>query len=151
MDATGEVAYMYKKIKNRIYEKPTGYGKCILILRLPSGDRSLGTLNRSRRIFETTRKPAHVIKSIPGGGIGINADILNMEDFDTIRIKYGDKILSTLREFWLKHGQVVRYGSAGYETQILLPISEFGLDKAIKWLEGVRSQIDIFGGQDNEK
>ena len=87
-----------------------------------------GILNVEKRIFycvpRTSKNQFHLF----GGGLGLNVEILHLETFDKIMLRYNSEILTTYRLKWIEKGIVCPYGDHRVDSQIILPLSEINLD-----------------------
>ena len=77
------------------------------------------------------------------GGLGLNEEILSLSSFDTIKIKYNDRILKTTRRKWLAKGVLSRYCDATVDKQVVLKISEINMQGA-EHFEPVENQVNLF-------
>lgn len=100
-------------------------------LNLTFETRFIGTLDSSGDgTFTTQRKAQHLFRKL--NALGINQELLTSSDifFKWIVIDFEGKKLVTTRKYFLTKGKSIQFSSQGFELQILLPISEFGIDKA---------------------
>jgi len=100
-------------------------------LSLDFQNRYIGKLDISGEgTFTTSRKPEHLFKKT--NAIGINYSLLQDSSipFKWIFILFGKETLITSRFYFLRYGKVFTFTKAGFETQIFLPVNEFGLSRA---------------------
>lgn len=77
------------------------------------------------------------------GGLGLNEEILFMKNFDVIKVKFCDKILTTSRLKWLCCGIVSPYCNQIVDKQIILKLSEINLNDVEKY-QPSEKQISLF-------
>jgi len=96
---------------------------------LPDEVRWIGELNAFKEgTFFTKRRKEHLFKKL--NALGISHQILISEELDYkwIVIDYDGKRLVTSREYFLAHGKLLHFKDKGFEPQVFLPLSEFGID-----------------------
>lgn len=128
---------------------PTNNSKQFQVqLNLNFQTRYIGKLDVSGEgIFTTSRKHKHLFRIF--NAIGINYQLLTDSNipFKYIKIIYTDengikRILETTRNYFFKKGIVKKFNS--FELQSLLPLSEFGINKAIQLERNVGVQENLF-------
>jgi hypothetical protein len=113
-------------------------------LQLPTGPRMLGSINVAGRTFKTSRKKEHILRE--GRSIAINEGLLNSGKFDwiVVDVQGSDSKFVTSVDFIRTFGQKICYGKAGYEVQVFLPLSYWGLEKARQFARSKKSQLTLF-------
>ena len=77
------------------------------------------------------------------GSLGINEEILHLDSFDIIKVKYNDQILTTTCRKWLAKGVLSRYCDSTVDKQILLKLTEINMDDTDQF-EPVVNQVNLF-------
>ena len=106
-----------------------------------------GEIDTAERIFYSApRSQKNVMFLYTGGegGLGVNEEILSLDLFDVIKIKFNDKILTTTRRKWLALGTLSRYCSSKIDRQLILKFSCLNQDDAEKY-EPPEHQEELFG------
>ena len=109
-----------------------------------------GQLDTSRRTFyHVPRSHKNLFHLFKKDGLGMNQEILLREDFDLIRVKFCDQLLTTHRKKWLNQGVKSPFCNSLVDLQIILPLSEINMNNTeIYFIRN--SQIDLFQGGNNE-
>lgn len=105
-----------------------------------------GEIYRAERIFYSVpRSNKNLFHLFHGteGGLGINEEILLRTDFDLMKVKFCDKILTTTRLKWLNNGIVSPYCNQIVDKQIILKLSDINLDDA-EMYQPSEKQISLF-------
>lgn len=77
--------------------------------------------------------------------IGFNYELIEQGQFRFIKVLSDDgNIYETTRLYILAHGKVQTFFKQSFEKQIFLPISEFGLEKALAYEKTLNSQLSLF-------
>lgn len=90
-----------------------------------------GEIDKFERVFYSIpRSKKNLFHLFHGaeGSLGINEEILLRSDFDKIKIKFNDKILTTTRLKWLYKGVVSPYCDQSVDKQIILRLSEINME-----------------------
>lgn len=114
-------------------------------LNLTFETRFIGTLdNTGDGTFTTQRNPQHLFRKL--NALGINYELLNSTDipFKWILIDFDGKRLVTSRKYFLEMGKYLKFTAQGFEPQIFLPLSKFGVDKARLFEANKTIQSDLF-------
>lgn len=115
-------------------------------LNLPFESRCIGLLDiRDDGTFTTERKFQHLLRI--KNALGINQELLTRLDisYKWIVIYYERQELVTSRKYFLAKGKAIQFSSQGFEPQIFLPLSEFGIEK-VRLFEATNFiQGDLFG------
>ncbi len=77
------------------------------------------------------------------GGLGINEEILHLESFDIIKVKYLDVILTTTHRKWRAKGVTSRYCDATVDKQIILRLSDINMNDTEQY-ESTEVQENLF-------
>jgi hypothetical protein len=67
------------------------------------------------------------------GGLGLNEELLLKTDFDIIKIKFCDKVLTTSRLKWLNCGIISPYCNQIVDKQFILKLNEINLNDVVKY------------------
>ena len=89
-----------------------------------------GEIDLNERVFYSTpRSTKNLFHLFHGdeGGIGVNEEILLRTDFDIIKIKYNDKVLTTTRLKWSNEGIISPYCNQSVDKQIILKVSNINM------------------------
>lgn len=62
------------------------------------------------------------------GGLGLNSELLGLDLFETIKVKFNDTILVISRLKWLTKGVVSKYCNNTVDSQLILKLSEINMD-----------------------
>lgn len=112
-----------------------------------------GEIDHNERIFYSIpRSHKNLFHLFHGdeGGLGINEEILSRQDFDLIKVKFCDMILTTTRLKWFNDGIVSPYSNHAVDKQIILKLSEINfqgtsnesfIDKQINLFEAVYETV----------
>lgn len=121
---------------------PTKYPNIFdVALRLGFQTRYIGRLDKSGEgRFLTKRKEKHIHRKT--NSLGVNLELLKLQNFKWLQISLGEKKLLTTREFFLHYGKVLNFQKAGFELQSFLPLNLFGAERAIAFENN--SQGDLF-------
>ena len=87
-----------------------------------------GILNLEKRIFYCVPRTSKNLFHLFGGGLGLNVEILHLDSFDKIMLRYNSEMLTTYRLKWIEKGIVSPYGDHRVDSQIILPLSEINLN-----------------------
>lgn len=89
-----------------------------------------GILNLKKRVFyHVPRSSRNLFHLFGKPGLGINEEILLRKDFDLIKVKFQDEILTTNRINWLKKGIVSPYCNQLVDKQIILMLENINLEE----------------------
>lgn len=103
-----------------------------------------GEVDKSERVFYSIPRSAKNLFHLFGeSGLGICEDILLRTDFDLLKIKFCDKILTTSRLKWLHRGIVSPYCNQTVDKQIILKLSEINLNDIEKY-QPSEIQVNLF-------
>ena len=103
-----------------------------------------GEVGQANRIFYSApRSTKNLFYLFGEPGLGINEEILMRKDFDSIKVKFNDQILTTTRLKWLKHGIVSPYCDQRVDKQIILKVSEINM-KDCEQYEPAEKQTELF-------
>ena len=101
-----------------------------------------GIINSDTRIFNHSPRSSKNIFHLFGfEGLGCNEEILLSKDFDVIKIKFNDEILTTTRLKWLRSGIASPYCNSEIDKQIILPLDKITLDDAVD----IEEELTLFG------
>ena len=78
------------------------------------------------------------------GGLGINEEILHLDSFDKLKIKFNDIFLITTRRKWLGKGVVSSYCNSLVDKQIILALNQINLDDTEKYKSARIQQQELF-------
>ncbi|MBA4405700.1 hypothetical protein C0389_00330 [bacterium] len=129
---------------SQIYTKELGSN--IMQIFVKQNNFLAGEVDKSEGIFYSIpRSNKNLFHLFHGaeGGLGINEEILLRPDFDLMKIKFCDKILTTSRLKWLNRGIVSPYCNQIVDKQIILKLSEINLDDVEKY-QPSKVQINLF-------
>ncbi len=105
-----------------------------------------GEIDHSKKIFYSVPRSAknvfHLFHNDPGG-LGINEEILLRNDFDIIKIKYCDRVLTTTRLKWLNLGVTSPFCNERIDKQIILKLSLISMNDT-KQFEPQEKQTELF-------
>lgn len=126
-----------------------GCDDVVLFLNSPT-PKYIGTINHSGEgTFQTVREIKHLYRNL--NSIGINQHLLFDEEnfpFKWILIKYCGKPLVTSRKYFQRDG--IPYCANGYESQYLLNLDLFGIEKARKFEQELsEKQFGLFSEVSN--
>ena len=99
-----------------------------------------GIINVEKRIFYCVPRTSKNLFHLFGGGLGLNVEILHLETFDKIVLRYNSEMLTTYRLKWIEKGIVSPFGNHKVDSQIILPLSEINLD----WEEEKKPDLTLF-------
>jgi len=135
--------YYRQRVLDRLVYLPPKRGKQLVELHLPDGVRRLGSIIISTRTFERTMPSNHIHRN--EGGVGVNFELLISGKFDRIQITIRDtkQKLETTTAFFIAHSRSVCYSE--FEVQRILPIADFGIEKARRWEKERNEQQELFG------
>ncbi len=118
-----------KSSATQIYlEPPARDGSQKVILHIGFQTRYIGKI--SGETFSAKRGPQHLFRK--RAALGLSYDLLVNDDifFRWIVIDYSGQKLVTSRRFWLAVGTLDHFVHAGFEKQVFLPLSRFGIAAA---------------------
>lgn len=106
-----------------------------------------GQIDLTKRIFyHVPRSNKNLFHLFGHPGLGINEEILLRNNFDIIKVKFNDEILTCPRRKWLQLGIKSPFCNASVDLQIILKLSEINMDVAEKYLAAPDLQIKLFDG-----
>lgn len=119
-------------------------------LKLEFETRILGAIETTGEgTFITSRRAKHLFRKTKS--LGFNYSLLTDSrfKFKFITIQYQDesgakRILETTRKYFLFKGKCFQFCKKGFELQTFLPLSEFGLNKALQFEKGIDNQKSLF-------
>jgi len=129
---------------SQIYTKAIGSN--IMQIYVKQNNFLAGEIDLSERIFYSIpRSNKNLFHLFHGaeGGLGINEELLLRSDFDLMKIKFCDQILTTSRLKWLNCGIVSPYCNQIVDKQIILKLSEINLNDAEQY-EPKEIQTNLF-------
>ena len=104
-----------------------------------------GEVDFTERIFYSIpRSTKNLFHLFGEPGLGINEEILLLDSFGRIKIKFNDKILTTTREKWLNKGITSPYCDSRIDKQIIIKISEINLQDVEKYEQAKIQQQELF-------
>ena len=115
-----------------------------IFLHLVNGRRNIGTLTADGQTYTKTIIPSlHIHRK--SNSIGFNYQLLKQSSFKWIVVKAeGYENLVTSRKYILQFGKYLYFKNEGFEKQIFLPLSDFGIDKARQFENGISNQQNLF-------
>ena len=109
-----------------------------------------GDLDTNERIFYSIpRSKKNLFYLFGEPGLGINEEILLLETFDIIKVKFNDTILTTTRRKWLNKGITSPYCNSTVDKQIILKLSDINLTDVDKY-EPIAMQQELFSEVTND-
>ena len=103
-----------------------------------------GDLDTTERIFYSIpRSKKNLFYLFGEPGLGINEEILLLDSYDTIKVKFNDSILTTTRRKWLNKGITSPYCNSTVDKQIILKLSDINMTDADKY-EPITKQQELF-------
>lgn len=133
-----------KEPLSQIYTKELGAN--IVQIYVKQNNFLAGEVDKVERMFYSVpRSNKNLFHLFHGaeGGLGMNEEILLRTDFELMKIKFCDKILTTTRMKWLQCGVVSPYCNQIVDKQIILRLSEINLDDVEKY-QLSEKQISLF-------
>ena len=104
-----------------------------------------GDLDTIERIFYSIpRSEKNLFYLFGEPGLGINEEILLLDSYRTIRVKYNDSILTTTRRKWLNKGITSPYCNSTVDKQIILALNEINLTDAGRYELAKTQQQELF-------
>ena len=106
-----------------------------------------GEIDTTERVFYSIPRSAkNLFYLFHGneGGLGLNDELLRLDSFDTIKIKFNDKVLITTRRKWLATGIISNYCNVRIDKQIIMKLSDINLDDAEKYEPIGTKQQELF-------
>jgi len=106
-----------------------------------------GEVDLAERIFYSVpRSSKNLFYLFHGneGGLGLNNEILHLDSFDTIKLKFNDKILTTTRRKWLAKGIISKYCNAKIDKQVIMKLSDINLGDAEMYEPTETKQQELF-------
>jgi len=95
----------------------------------------------TKTFHHSPRSSKNVFRLFGFEGLGCNEEILLNKDFDVIKIKFNDEILTTTRLKWLRSGIASPYCNSEIDKQIILPLDKITLDDAVD----IEEELTLFG------
>lgn len=129
---------------SQIYTKELGLN--IVQIFVKQNNFLAGEVDKSEGVFYSIpRSNKNIFRLFHGaeGGLGLNEEILLRTDFDMLKVKFCDKILTTSRLKWLNCGIVSPYCNHIVDKQIILKLSEINLKDIEKYKPSIK-QINLF-------
>lgn len=118
----------------------------LLRVHVKQNDFVAGEILTTKRIFYSAPRSKKNLMYLYSGGegsLGINEEILHLDSFDIIKVKFNDQILTTTRRKWLAKGVLSRYCDSSVDKQILLKLSQINMEGAEEF-EPVLDQVNLF-------
>ena len=110
--------------------------------------RNIGWLNDSGDSFHSQRNPAKHLH-YKSDSYGFNYELLRDGNFVWVIIHLPfNKLLVTSRNHILEKGSFLHFANKGFEKQIFLPLTEFGIDKARETEKRLKER-DVRSAQQN--
>ncbi len=106
----------------------------------PAGE--IDTVNRT--FYSAPRSTKNLFRLFGESGLGINEEILLLDLFDIIKIKFNDSILTTTRRKWLAKGIVSPYCDSTVDKQVILKLSDINLMDPDKYEPEENRQQELF-------
>ena len=78
------------------------------------------------------------------GGLGLNEELLMLDSFDIIKVKFNDSILKTSRRKWLTLGIVSPYTNSTVDKQVIMKLSEINFNDVGKYEPVLFKQEELF-------
>ena len=104
-----------------------------------------GDLDTIERIFYSIpRSEKNLFYLFGEPGLGINEEILLLDSYHTIKVKYNDSILTTTRRKWLNKGITSPYCNSTVDKQIILALNEINLTDAGRYELAKTQQQELF-------
>jgi hypothetical protein len=85
--------------------------------------RTIGEYFSAEKLLYTKRKFKHLHRL--SNSLGVNSQLVNDYQIDMIKILYESELMYVHVGYLFHYGKIHQYGSAGYEKQIFLELSEF--------------------------
>lgn len=115
-----------------------------IFLHLVNGRRNIGTLSADGQTYTKTIVPSLHIHH-KSDSIGFNYQLLKQSNFKWIVVNAeGYETLLTSRKYILEHGFFLHFQKDGFEKQLFLRLSDFGIDKARQFENENGNQQDLF-------
>lgn len=105
-----------------------------------------GEIDLDERIFYSVPRSKKNLMYVYSGGegaLGINEEILLLDSFDIIKVKYNEQILTTSRRKWLSKGVLSRYCDLTVDRQVVLKFSDVCMEN-VELFEPDVSQTNLF-------
>ena len=141
---TPKAGFYKQKVHSHLHYTPIRNKVELVELKLPSGPRRLGSIHIEGRTFKSTRRREHILRN--GNAICLNEELVKSDKFDWIVIEVGQQKYVTSTDFLLEFGSRICFGKAGFEVQISLPLSLWGIEKVRQYRNEKASQLNLFGG-----
>lgn len=116
-----------------------------VFLQLFDRKRNIGSISADGQTYTKSINPSlHIHRKT--NSIGFNNDLLRSGSFHWVTVKAdGYSPLVTSRQYILEKGFFLHFKADGYEKQIFLPVTEFGIDKARQFESCRSNQQNLFG------
>jgi len=121
------------------------YGKNgFIFLHLVNGKRNIGNISADGQTYTKTIVPnLHIHRK--SNSIGFNYQLLKQSSFHWVVVKAeGYENLVTSRKYILENGSFLHFQNEGFEKQLFLRISDFGIGKVRQFENGIDNQQDLF-------
>ena len=101
---------------------------------------------RERIFYSIPRSTKNLFHLFHGdkGGLGLNEELLMLDSFDIIKIKFNDSILITSKRKWLTLGIVSPYCNSTVDKQIIMKLSEININDVEKYEQAKIQQQELF-------
>ena len=112
-----------------------------------------GEIDLTERVFYSVpRSTKNLFYLFHGdeGGLGICEEILHLESFDIIKIKFNNSILTTTRRKWLAKGITSPYCDQRVDKQIILKVLEINMNDIDLFELAETRQQELFPEEDVE-
>lgn len=104
-----------------------------------------GEIDTSGRVFYSIPRSAKNLFLLFGKpGLGLDSDLLHLDSFDLIKIRYNESILTTSRFKWLSKGIVSPYCDQRVDKQIILKLSDINFIDADEYEPAEIRQEELF-------
>lgn len=115
-----------------------------IYLHLVNGKRNIGTISPDGNTYTKSIVPSlHIHRK--SNSIGFNYQFLKQSNFRWIVVRAdGYETLVTSRKYILEHGFFLHFQNEGFEKQLFLRISDFGIDKARQFENKISNQQNLF-------
>lgn len=89
-----------------------------------------GILDTEKRVFyHVPRSSKNLFHLFGKPSLGINSEILNLTEYETIKIRFEDRLLETSKAKWIKQGIVSPFCNETVDKQIILAIDQINFDE----------------------
>ncbi len=104
-----------------------------------------GEIDTEKRIFYSApRSTKNLFHLFGEPGLGINEEILLLDFYNKIKVKFNDSILTTTRRKWLNKGITSPYCNSTVDKQIILKLSDINMTDSDKYEPAEAKQEELF-------